>query len=63
MAAIYTERTARKPHQCTFCLGYVKPGERYVSAVLPPHDNDIGNHGWWRLASHGAKPTDCPERA
>jgi predicted RNA-binding Zn-ribbon protein involved in translation (DUF1610 family) len=59
--AILRERTARKPHECTFCLRWIKPGERYVSSVLPP-GGELGNVAWWRLASHGYMHADCPSR-
>ena len=61
MTVISTPRTARIPHQCGFCLNWIRPGERYVSAVLTPHDNDVGNEGWWRLPYHGTTREDCPD--
>jgi hypothetical protein len=55
---ITTVRTARKPHQCAKCLGRIEPGEQYVDARLAP-GSDLGNEGWWRLASHvGAYPEE-----
>jgi hypothetical protein len=61
MTAIYKDRTARKPHRCSWCEGTIQPGERYVLSSLTPHDNDIGNLGWWHSALHGRERSDCPE--
>jgi hypothetical protein len=58
--AILRERVARKPHECTFCLGTIQPGDLYVTSSLPPYCSDIGNAKWWRLASHGWMARDCP---
>lgn len=61
MATIYSERTARKEHACAWDCGEpIMRGDRYVRSALTPHDNDIGNHGWWTHALHGRALTDCP---
>ncbi len=46
-----TVRRARRDYCCmtgnAACTG-VQAGERHWVHTLPPHDNDIGNEGWWR---------------
>jgi hypothetical protein len=43
-----TVRTARKVHQCCRCAKDIRIGERYLSHVASPNDNDLGNVSWWR---------------
>jgi hypothetical protein len=59
MSALLAWRTARKPHRCEFCREVIQPGERYVTAALPP-DSDIGNRTWMHSASHGEDSDGCP---
>jgi hypothetical protein len=56
--ALLSWRTARKQYSCEFCARRIKPGERYVSAALPPR-TDIGNDGWWHSASCGENGFAC----
>lgn len=56
--SLLTWRTARKRHRCEFCREPIEPGERYVSAALPPN-TDVGNVGWWHSASHGENGHAC----
>lgn len=50
-------RTARKPHQCASCDGWIKRGERYLSHTMGP-GGDMGNIGW----SQVAECAGCAER-
>jgi len=57
VSVIRTPRRARKPYRCennyppedAFLYGHpdIKPGDTYVRLALTPHDNEIGNVGWW----------------
>jgi len=50
-------RTARKPHQCSSCDGWIKRGQRYLSHTMSP-GGDMGYIGWNRIAECAG----CAER-
>lgn len=57
---IHTQtRTARKTHHCSRCQTPIRPGERHNAHTAFPHDNDLGNTGFWRLR----ECADCAEAA
>lgn len=52
MAVFEAEHTARKQHTCAFCLGQIKPGQRYSMQTVPPGDPEIENTRWARTRVH-----------
>lgn len=54
MAVIAAYRTARTRRVCDGpgawgVRHHIEPGERYQRHAATPHDNDLGNTGWWVL--------------
>jgi hypothetical protein len=43
-------RTARKPHTCSRCRTRIPAGASYLTHVLSPDHDGMGNTGWWRIA-------------
>ncbi len=61
--ALYSKpRKAAKRRRCDGHLNpvrhWIEKGDVIVWSALPPHDNDIGNTGWWHMAfCGGCAPT------
>jgi hypothetical protein len=61
MAVFTVERTARKQHVCTHCLGQIETGQRHEAYSITPN-SDLGNPKWLSGRRH-LSMNDCyPER-
>jgi hypothetical protein len=56
MPVFTKERTARKAHKCSRCLGQIRPGERYAAYSIPPN-SEFDNIGW--LSGHEHLDVNC----